>query len=590
MELVPGVPITKYCDENRLSPRQRLELFVPVCQAIQHAHQKGIIHRDIKPSNVLVTLHDGLPVPKVIDFGVAKATEQRLTEKTLFTQFGTMVGTLEYMAPEQAEMSGLGVDTRGDIYSLGVLLYELLTGTTPLERKRLREAAYDEVLRLIREEEPPKPSQRISTSGEHLATISTARATEPAKLSRLVRGELDWIVMRCLEKDRTRRYETVNGLARDVQRYLHDEPVEACPPSAGYKLRKLARKHRAGIMALTAFAVFLLAGIAVSSVLAVRARQAEQAAMAARDAEIQQRRQTEEQRDRALKAEMEAKAAGQRAADEAAISRAVNDFLQQDLLGLVDSDAQVERRFEPDPNVKARTLLDRAADEIGKRFQGQPRVEGAVRQAIGQAYQGLTAYDQALLHLTRARDLRVSDVGPDHPDTLKTLFSLATAYDETGQYAEAIQALEKVRDRQAATLSADHPERLRTLVGLGKFLLQAGRPAEAEPMLRECLAVREKTNSDDWSTFNARQLLGAALVDQKKYAEAEPLMVQGYEGLKQNEAKIPPFGSKGEILEETKALERLVQLYEALGKTDKADEWRKKLEALKTAKKRPANS
>ncbi|HLJ95397.1 MAG TPA: serine/threonine-protein kinase [Gemmataceae bacterium] len=280
MELVHGVPITKYCDANKLAPRQRLELFVPVCQAIQHAHQKGIIHRDIKPSNVLVTLHDGQPVTKVIDFGVAKATEQRLTEKTLFTQYGTIVGTLEYMAPEQAEMSGLGVDTRSDIYSLGVLLYELLTGTTPLERDRLREAAYEEMMRLIREDEPPRPSQRISASGDRLATISAARRTEPAQLSRLVCGELDWIVMRCLEKDRTRRYETANGVARDVERYLKDEPVEACPPTTAYKLRKFARKHRAGLATAVGFAALLVLGTAVSAWQAVRATQAEAVALA----------------------------------------------------------------------------------------------------------------------------------------------------------------------------------------------------------------------------------------------------------------------------------------------------------------------
>src|SRR5439155_6784077 len=200
MELVHGVPITKYCDDNQLTPRERLELFVPVCQAIQHAHQKGIIHRDIKPSNVMITLYDGKPVPKVIDFGVAKATEQRLTVRTLFTQYGTMVGTLEYMSPEQAELSALGADTRSDIFSLGVLLYELLTGSTPLSHKRLKEAAFGEVLRMIREEEAPKPSTRLSDSGEALASISANRHMEPAKLTKLVRGELDWIVMKCLEK------------------------------------------------------------------------------------------------------------------------------------------------------------------------------------------------------------------------------------------------------------------------------------------------------------------------------------------------------------------------------------------------------
>ncbi|HEX5103446.1 MAG TPA: serine/threonine-protein kinase, partial [Pirellulaceae bacterium] len=264
MELVHGVPITKYCDDNHLTPRQRLELFVPVCQAIQHAHQKGIIHRDIKPSNVMVTLYDGQPVPKVIDFGVAKATEQKLTERTLFTQYGTMVGTLEYMSPEQAEMSALGVDTRSDIYSLGVLLYELLTGSTPLTHKRMKEAAYAEILRMIKEEEPPKPSTRLSDSGEALASISANRHTEPAKLSKLMRGELDWIVMKTLEKDRNRRYETANGFAADVQRYLDDEPVQACPPSAWYRFRKFARRNRRAVITTTVLVVAML--IAVGAV------------------------------------------------------------------------------------------------------------------------------------------------------------------------------------------------------------------------------------------------------------------------------------------------------------------------------------
>src|SRR5437588_660577 len=266
MELVHGVPITKYCDDNHLTPRQRLELFVPVCQAIQHAHQKGIIHRDVKPSNILVTMYDGKPVPKVIDFGVAKATEQRLTERTLFTQYGTMVGTLEYMSPEQAEMSALGADTRSDIFSLGVLLYELLTGSTPLSHKRLKEAAYGEVLRMIREEEPPKPSTRLSDSGEALASISAQRHTEPAKLTKLVRGELDWIVMKTLEKDRNRRYETASAFAADVQRYLKDEPVQACPPSAWYRFRKFARRNKRALATAALLGVMLL--VAVGAVVA----------------------------------------------------------------------------------------------------------------------------------------------------------------------------------------------------------------------------------------------------------------------------------------------------------------------------------
>src|SRR5262249_3743225 len=274
MDLVKGVPITKYCDEHHLTPRQRLELFIPVCQAVQHAHQKGIIHRDLKPSNVLVAAYDGRPVPKVIDFGVAKATGQPLTERTLFTEFGAVVGTLEYMSPEQAQLNQLDIDTRSDIYALGVILYELLTGTTPLERRRLRGATLLEALRLIREEEPPTPSIRLSTT-EELPAIAARRGLEPRKLSGLVRGELDWIVMKCLEKDRTRRYETANPLAPDLERYLPDEPGEACPPSAGYRLKKLVRRHKKALATAAAFAVVLVLGAAVSLGLAVRATEAE---------------------------------------------------------------------------------------------------------------------------------------------------------------------------------------------------------------------------------------------------------------------------------------------------------------------------
>jgi serine/threonine protein kinase/Flp pilus assembly protein TadD len=257
MDLVKGVPITKYCDDHHLTPRQRLELFLPVCQAVQHAHQKGIIHRDLKPSNVLVALYDGRPVPKVIDFGVAKAAGHSLTDKTLVTGFGNLVGTLEYMSPEQAEVNQLDIDTRSDIYSLGVLLYELLTGTTPFTKKDLEKAGMLEMLRLIREEEPSKPSTKLSTA-EGLPTLAANRGTEPAKLTKLLRGELDWIVMKALEKDRTRRYETANGFAMDVQRYLSDEAVLACPPSARYRLRKFARRHRSGLAVAALVLLFLV--------------------------------------------------------------------------------------------------------------------------------------------------------------------------------------------------------------------------------------------------------------------------------------------------------------------------------------------
>ena len=280
MELVNGLPVTKYCDEQHLTPKERLELFVPICQAVQHAHQKGIIHRDLKPSNILVALYDGKPVPKIIDFGVAKATSQTLTEKTMLTQLGQVVGTLEYMSPEQAERNQLDIDTRSDIYSLGVVLYELLTGETPFDRERLRSAAFDEMLRIIREEEPSKPSTKVSSS-QSLPSIAANRRIEPAKLGSIIRGELDWIVLKAMEKDRGRRYETASKFAEDVQHYLNDEAVVACPPSAGYRLRKFLRRNKAALLATMLVGCALL--VAVAGIMggvgwAVRDRAAQQAA------------------------------------------------------------------------------------------------------------------------------------------------------------------------------------------------------------------------------------------------------------------------------------------------------------------------
>ncbi len=260
MELVKGTPITRYCDEHKLTPRQRLELFVPVCQAIQHAHQKGIIHRDIKPSNVLVALYDDRPVPKVIDFGVAKAAGQALTDKTLMTGFGALVGTPEYMSPEQASLNNLDIDTRSDVYSLGVLLYELLTGTTPVDKQSLGQAALLEILRLVREVDALRPSAKLSTI-DTLPSVAANRGTEPARLSRLMRGELDWLVMKALEKDRARRYETANALSRDIQRYLADEVVEARPPSVGYRLSKFVRRHKGQVIAASLVLLALLGGM-----------------------------------------------------------------------------------------------------------------------------------------------------------------------------------------------------------------------------------------------------------------------------------------------------------------------------------------
>jgi serine/threonine protein kinase/tetratricopeptide (TPR) repeat protein len=301
MELVRGVKITEYCDQNNLDTRQRLDLFIQICHAIQHAHQKGIIHRDIKPSNVLVTLHDGVPVPKVIDFGIAKAIEVRLTDKTLFTAYEQIVGTPAYMSPEQAEMSGLDVDTRSDIYSLGVLLYELLTGRTPFDPKKLLQHGLDEMRRTLREQEPQRPSTMVTTlQGTELTTTAEHRHAEPPKLISLLRGDLDWIVMKALEKDRRRRYETANGLAMDIQRYLSSEPVAARPPSRLYRFQKLVRRNKIVFAAGGAVMVALIIGLSVSTWLFLmekaarqRAVTAEQQAELARANEAQLRRLAE---------------------------------------------------------------------------------------------------------------------------------------------------------------------------------------------------------------------------------------------------------------------------------------------------------
>ena len=307
MELVRGIRITDYCDQNNLSTAARLELFMQVCHAIQHAHQKGIIHRDIKPSNILVTLYDGKPVPKVIDFGIAKATEQKLTEKTLFTAFEQFIGTPAYMSPEQAELSGLDVDTRSDIYALGALLYELLTGKTPFDAREMVEAGLDGMRRIIREKEPARPSTRFQTlEAREQTTIAKRRQVEAPRLVYLVRGDLDWIVMKCLEKDRTRRYETADSLANDVQRHLANEPVVACPPTAAYRLGKLLRKHRAAVSASVAFLLLLLAATAMSAWLAARANRERAAAVKATEAEARAKQESDR-----LRSLAEAKAASE---------------------------------------------------------------------------------------------------------------------------------------------------------------------------------------------------------------------------------------------------------------------------------------
>src|SRR5579883_932431 len=534
MELVKGVPITKYCDELNLPIRERLALFVPVCQAIQHAHQKGIIHRDIKPSNVLVCMQDGKPVPKIIDFGIAKATSQQLTDASLYTEVGQVIGTLEYMSPEQAELSALDIDTRADVYALGAMLYELLTGTTPLDRGRLKQAALMEVLRLIKEQEPPRPSTRLSESKDSLPSIAAHRHTEPARLTREVRGELDWIVMKCLEKDRTRRYETANALARDVERYLADEPVEACPPSRSYRLGKFARKYRAMLTTVAAFVLLLVVGVAVSAWLAVRATQAEATTRQERDDKEEARQQAVAEQQRAEKAEALAKARLEevstekaRADEEARIAAAVNGFLQNQLLGQADIGNQpllAGAAMERNPNVTVKELLDRAARGIEGQFADQPLTEAAIRKTIGDAYFALGRYGEAQPHLERSLQLRTVKLGSDHRDTLATKNNLAVLYMDQGQYAKAEPLRKEVLQQQTAKLGADHPDTLISKNNLASLYFYLGQYAKAEPLRKEVLQQQTaKLGADHPDTLISKNNLASLYFYLGQYAKAESL-------------------------------------------------------------------
>jgi serine/threonine protein kinase/Flp pilus assembly protein TadD len=527
MELVKGVPITGYCDERHLTPNVRLELFQAVCQAVQHAHQKGIIHRDLKPSNVLVAEYDDKPVVKVIDFGVAKATGPKLTERTMFTEFGQVVGTLEYMSPEQAKLNALDIDTRSDIYALGVLLYELLAGTTPFEKKRLREAAFDEILRIIREEQPPRPSTRLSTTAE-LPSIAANRGLEPQKLSSLMRGELDWVVMKCLEKDRNRRYETANGLARDIERYLHDEPVLARPASVAYRFRKFARRNKGALATAMVVGAMLLASlgaIAGSVGWVVRDHEAQQARLAG-DLELALA-QAELLADQGKWAEAHAgveyadRLAQQVASGSALLDRQV---ALRDRLGAQAQDQAFVAEFE-----QFRLEEQSQVNEVESRFSRErafPRVRQMLKQygievavtppaAAVARIQGRPATMQG--HLLAALDECLVCAPKGETQACQWLVAVLTEADDDPWRVAARQALGS-RDASAIAPLARTADVTRQPASFLLALARALRPPTGRTGLRLCARIQRQYPGDFW----ANHQLGWVLAKSGQPAEAVP--------------------------------------------------------------------
>jgi len=532
MELVKGDPIAEYADKHNMSIDERLALFAQVCNAVQHAHTKGIIHRDIKPSNVLVSTQDGRPHAKVIDFGIAKATASKLTEKTLFTEHRQLIGTPEYMSPEQAEGS-LDIDTRTDVYSLGVLLYELLTGTTPFTSQELRSAAYAEIQRIIREVEPPKPSTRLSNNAQTLASVAARRQIEPKRLDTLVRGELDWIVMKALEKDRQRRYETPSGLAADIQRYLTGEAVVAAPPSTAYRFKKFVKRNRVMVSAGSAVAAALLIGMVAFAWQFKVATDQRDIAVLAEKAEAEQRKLAEAARAEAVlqqteaqKQEAEAKKQEAEAKKQAAIASAVVKF-QADMLAAVDP-ANLPKDPATGEPLKDRVTVVQALEAALKAInegslKDAPLVEAGVRTTIGDTFVSLGRYEDALPVLRRALEIRRANYPEGSLEIAQSLDRLADPLSLLSNLKEAEQLLREALAMRRRALPASDPSVGTAMNNLAQILHLRGNYGEAESLLREAVQL-EAPIADNPGLARTYDNLAKTLTKLNKLDEAEQFM------------------------------------------------------------------
>lgn len=460
MELVRGISITKFCDETKLPVMERLELFEKVCSAVQHAHHKGIVHRDLKPGNILVAMYDNKPVPKVIDFGLAKSLHQPLTDDELNTKFGTFVGTWLYTAPEQARLNNLDIDTRADIYSLGVILYELLTGSTPLGKAELANIAFDEVVKIIQSKEPIKPSTKIHSS-DQLPSLAALRGSEPLKLERMVRGELDWIVMKALDKDRNRRYASANDLAEDLQRFRNHEPVKAGPPTFVYKASKYLRRHWQWAAAAGLLFAVTAVGAVVSSIGWRKA--------------VMERERADVQTD---------------------IAVAVNTFLR-DLLSEADPAVQIKPDQTFVSNITVKKALDKAAEKVGVKFVDKPLVEAAIRHTMGKTYMGLGDLPNARIQLEKADQLRKKHAGENDPDRLESLYELGWLDIHDTKYPDAERRLKEMVERREKVLGANDPATLKGKYAWGLLLEQQNKLQEAKGVFDEVWKEQKRLFGDE---------------------------------------------------------------------------------------------